>query len=835
MGKKAVFFSTDALIALALIFVVVLLIYPVIKYSDRETEIKSDVINVLSNLKVGEIDNAYVQQLISQGDIIDLNKTILEQIGEFYANDNEKASLVANSILSSLDTNENVGIWYGSELVASKNSSSFESAKYVSVDRQVISGIQKGESLKGYSSRAFLSSSKKTEYFYFGGYVGDGNLSVNISYQGNINSSLIEITISDDYDLYINGHLSGHYEKSLSEFNPAIYDISAYSGYFHQGSNLVEFKGSKNLYIAGGYLKIVYENSSSSQEEKYYFPATEGAINLYDGFYIPNNLSSMNIYLHYLSNSTLFLNIGNKTVFNGSSPTATSKIISDIELRNLLDYNSIIGKTVPLRLGLKEVTLSVGDGKADIVFLIDTTGSMGPYIDNVVSIINNFTYALENSSVDYRLGLIQFEDYPTYSCGSSGDNSYEIHTFNGNQFTTNTTEFRQKVLYVRNHMGNGYDLPESHLRAINESLTLSWRASARKFDILLTDAVPHASDCKYSGYRYSGCMVGYSDCNCNLGPKSVISVANALVSKNITFYLINQQGGLCLNHVMDINMTNMTGGKYYQFTSASQVQQILMNIASNIANLSYANQTAVVSGNLYTKLYPDSYINFVYNKNESYYGLIATSESTTFVNGAGSFYVPENSSILEARAISYSGPKWTYSVKLNNNTVYNLSSYSSSYIALGDPYSINLPSGLIHSGDNSVEIKTSSGVDISLGSNYDKVIYTVLKSFISYSKISTTATGCFWNISMENNQNLEVKIPQDYTGQGKCSYQPGNVVYDENDAVDVSVYNLLKEIDFDLDGKIDIIIGSNDLVISSSEISGIPFTWSTEVQVRTWR
>src|SRR3989344_2653988 len=44
------------------------------------------------------------------------------------------------------------------------------------ISRQIISGFpENGTSFRGYSSRAFLSSSSKVDYIYFGGYVGDGN------------------------------------------------------------------------------------------------------------------------------------------------------------------------------------------------------------------------------------------------------------------------------------------------------------------------------------------------------------------------------------------------------------------------------------------------------------------------------------------------------------------------------------------------------------------------------------------------------------------------------------------------------------------------------------
>ena len=49
-----------------------------------------------------------------------------------------------------------------------------------------------------------------------------------------------------------------------------------------------------------------------------------------------------------------------------------------------------------------------------------------------------------------------------------------------------------------------------------------------------------------------------------------------------------------------------------------------------------------------------------------------------------------------------------------------------------------------------------------------------------------------------------------------------------------AVYNLLKLLDVDSDNKVDVKFSEQDLQISASEITGIPYTWATEVQVRKW-
>src|SRR6202790_5437818 len=54
----------------------------------------------------------------------------------------------------------------------------------------------------------------------------------------------------------------------------------------------------------------------------------------------------------------------------------------------------------------------VGQGRpVDIVFVMDVTESMQPYIDAVKQNVISFAQDLQSNSRDYRLGLVTFEDY----------------------------------------------------------------------------------------------------------------------------------------------------------------------------------------------------------------------------------------------------------------------------------------------------------------------------------------------------------------------------------------------------------------------------------------
>ena len=77
-NKKAVFFSLDALIALIVIILSISVIYPIIKYSEKESSVPEDVLGSLSALKIGELMAADAEvQTILAGKEIDANKSVL--------------------------------------------------------------------------------------------------------------------------------------------------------------------------------------------------------------------------------------------------------------------------------------------------------------------------------------------------------------------------------------------------------------------------------------------------------------------------------------------------------------------------------------------------------------------------------------------------------------------------------------------------------------------------------------------------------------------------------------------------------------------------------------
>jgi hypothetical protein len=286
------------------------------------------------------------------------------------------------------------------------------------------------------------------------------------------------------------------------------------------------------------------------------------------------------------------------------------------------------------------------------------------------------------------------------------------------------------------------------------------------------------------------------------------------------------------------------GGGMFTSGGIDDLDTIYTQIAEEILKAQYYEQTIIVSGTDFSStLSPESYIEFEYSGGTNPAGTIATIEENFTTPSDVSFTLPPNSTIVEANVISYSGTFWTSIVDINNNNIYNLSSYEADFIELGDPYSISIPPNLIEENEEnnlSLERGIKAGETTS-GSINNKVIYKVLKPLDSFSKVSAFADGCTWHIQF-NDYYQSTDIPSDYSGsncfynestnqQGNCNGVP---CMDSVDAIQIAVYNLLKSLDFDLNGIVDVDFSEDNLEITTSSLEGIPFIYSTEVRINRW-
>jgi Mg-chelatase subunit ChlD len=184
---------------------------------------------------------------------------------------------------------------------------------------------------------------------------------------------------------------------------------------------------------------------------------------------------------------------------------------------------------------------------ANIVFIIDTTGSMTGAIESVQDRVKAFADKLEHKKISCNLGLIGFGDVlineePTvYS------------------FTKDVAKFKTQVADIP-RTGGG-DIPESSLDALETALSKFCSSRERREEksifILVTDAPPH--DPSESG-------------------KSGVRIAQDLKNSNVVAYVLSTSDSDCIRAYKPLCTT--TGGKFYNIND--DFFDILNDMATNI-------------------------------------------------------------------------------------------------------------------------------------------------------------------------------------------------------------------------------------------------------------
>lgn len=120
-------------------------------------------------------------------------------------------------------------------------------------------------------------------------------------------------------------------------------------------------------------------------------------------------------------------------------------------------------------------------GQVDIVFVIDTTGSMGSYITNVKNNITAFVNEIEAAGISPSFALV---DYRDITC--DGQHSTNVKQNNGSNWFKKADEFKAEISKLS--VSGGGDTPESAIDGLEMARQLDLRSSSQKFFVLVTDA-----------------------------------------------------------------------------------------------------------------------------------------------------------------------------------------------------------------------------------------------------------------------------------------------------------------------------------------------------------
>lgn len=136
-----------------------------------------------------------------------------------------------------------------------------------------------------------------------------------------------------------------------------------------------------------------------------------------------------------------------------------------------------------LAMTLPVSVFAASSAKADIVFIIDATGSMGDEISNVKNNLNKFTSTLNSASIDHRISVIEYRDI------TISEKTSILKSADGEVWNRNPDDVAS-ILDSIEAVGGG-DIPETLLDALGMAIfdsSLDFRNDASKFAIVLTDA-----------------------------------------------------------------------------------------------------------------------------------------------------------------------------------------------------------------------------------------------------------------------------------------------------------------------------------------------------------
>jgi hypothetical protein len=837
VGRRGMFFSIDAFLAVALALFVMSLMavfYVSVKSSPHTTYYSSDIAQILSNVQLAELTGPGFNDIV--GNISDQNRTVLEQALRFQVTgDEERATQLINLTIGGIVPNlYEVGVWVEGYTNALYATAVPGTVQLVST-KKLISGIEKDKVTEGIAARALLTNIgelSNAAFAYFGGYEGDGNITKLIILPPSVESideMYLEVNAPGPFDLFVNGNLFGSFVPNTTgatwwTFNSSLSDFTA-------GTNTVVFSFSGALqFIGGGYMKVQYTTDELSSEpagtKRIYFPGVEGIINIFSSFYVPGNVMNLSAQIHYISELDTFMTIGNRTIFSSNATGEQTIVVNDGDMRQLLNYGLLGDRTIPVRLGVQNVSLSYYGfgGSADSVLVTDVSGSMGQQSKLAVAKeadkeFVNVVLAVPGNKV----GLV----------------SYSSTTKSTHDMSNDTVSLYAEIDTYKSGGNTCICCGVLNATYILQTQTSSGGRSM----LVMSDGKPN-KDC---GMDPVSDHDGDGDTTNDAEDHAIQAACDAYQIHNITVYTVGF-GNLNQGAIDTLAAMSECGNGEFVETGNENVTEIYQGIAQTIVDLNYESQQLVSSGgSLNSTLFTDSYIDIVYTPTAAeQFGLIpVTIETARFGNNVsiGNFSVPSSVTVTEARVTSYSGDKWTDKASINTGSgfvdFFDLSDYGADYVNLGDPYSVHIPAALI--GENN-EVLISTGttpVNSTGGSVDNRILYTAgISLAVNYTGVFEFATGCIWDVSFEDGSNATLTLPSSYTGGQNCTFTDTTDCAADyaTDGVNNAVCQLFSQLDIDDDGDLFVKFGDGDIDVDTTTIETVPFMWGPSVvEVRVWR
>ena len=190
----------------------------------------------------------------------------------------------------------------------------------------------------------------------------------------------------------------------------------------------------------------------------------------------------------------------------------------------------------------------------DLVFVIDTTGSMSDDIAAVKAATTQITDAVAGSGTDFRMALVTYKDHPVSPYGGFGDYPYRVDL----GFTSDAGAVASAIRAIG--VGGGGDTPESVYSGLHAAIRLPWRNGVKKAVLVLGDAPAHDPE-PFTGYTLS----------------SVVAASLAVDPAEIYPVVV---GGSASAAAQFRQLASLTGGVPFQAAHAGEVVDAIIDVVA---------------------------------------------------------------------------------------------------------------------------------------------------------------------------------------------------------------------------------------------------------------
>ena len=189
----------------------------------------------------------------------------------------------------------------------------------------------------------------------------------------------------------------------------------------------------------------------------------------------------------------------------------------------------------------------------DLAFTIDSTGSMQPWIDQVLDVVRGIVHEVATSATgpDVRLALVEYRDHE----GRSKKPPTIAHGFGG------VDRFHRDLAGVR--CTGGADHPEAVPDGILTAAGLPWRKQAQKAIILIGDAPPHGAGSPGDDFP-RGCPCG----------RTMLDMAGRCVGAGIVVHSVAVTADVVTAREF-ATIAKLTGGQFATLADAGRFGRLL--------------------------------------------------------------------------------------------------------------------------------------------------------------------------------------------------------------------------------------------------------------------